>query len=147
LLVAQGWRAGTAAIVFLAATASAGGAQDFQVIVHPSVRGTKITRSNLSALFTGKTSQWGDKSRAMPVDQSANAPVRRAFTAAVLGLSMGELQMYWQRRVASDRLFPPPIRGTDQEVLDYVAATSGAIGYVAPDTALPESVRVIAVVD
>jgi ABC-type phosphate transport system substrate-binding protein len=147
VLVARDWRVGIVTVALLAATAAAGGAEGFQVVVHPSVRGTKITRANLSALFTGKTSQWGDKTQAMPVDQSAKAPVRRAFTAAVIGLSMGELQMYWQRRVAADRVFPPPIRGTDQEVLGYVSATAGAIGYVSPDAAIPESVRVIAVVD
>jgi ABC-type phosphate transport system substrate-binding protein len=147
VLAARDWRVGIVTVALLAATAAAGGVEEFQVVVHPSVRGTKISRANLSALFTGKTSQWGDKTQAMPVDQSAKAPVRRAFTAAVIGLSMGELQMYWQRRVAADRVFPPPIKGTDQEVLGYVAATAGAIGYVSPDAAIPESVRVLAVVE
>jgi ABC-type phosphate transport system substrate-binding protein len=147
VLVARDWRVGVVTVALFALAVSADGAQEFQVVVHPSVRGTRITRANLSALFTGKTSQWGDKTQVMPVDQSAKAPVRRAFAAAVIGLSMGELQMYWQRRVAADRVFPPPIKGTDQEVLGYVAATAGAIGYVSPDAAIPESVRVLTVID
>jgi ABC-type phosphate transport system substrate-binding protein len=136
-----------AALVSAAVAASASGAQEFQVIVHPSVQGTKITRANLSAIFTGKTARWGDKAEARPVDQSANARVRRAFTVAVLGLSMGELQMYWQRRVMADHVFPPPVKGSDEDVLGYVAENPGAIGYVSPEAALPESVKVIAVVD
>ena len=32
-------------------------------------------------------------------------------------------------------------------MLGYVAATAGAIGYVGPDTAIPQGVRVIEVVD
>ena len=55
--------------------------------------------------------------------------------------------MYWQRRVSADHVFPPPVKDSDQEVLGYVAATSGAIGYVGPDTAIPEGVKVLAVVD
>ena len=145
--MAHDWRAGIAAITLVAATASAGDVQEFQVVVHPSVRGTKIARANLSALFTGKTSHWGDKAQVKPVDQSAKAPVRRAFTAAVIGLSMGELQMYWQRRVSSDHVFSLPVKGSDQEVLGYVAATAGAIGYIGLDTSIPESVKVLAVVD
>lgn len=137
-----------AGVVALWATATfASGSQDFQVVVHPSVQGTRISRTNLSALFMGKTSRWGDKAQAMPVDQSAKAPVRRAFTVSVIGLSMGELQMYWQRRVAADRIFPPPIKGSDEEVLRYVAATAGAVGYVGPETAIPEGVKLVAVVD
>jgi ABC-type phosphate transport system substrate-binding protein len=146
-MVSHDWRTILAAIALAATSASASGAQEFQVIVHPSVQGTRITRANLSALFTGKTSSWGDKTPAMPVDQSAKAPVRRAFAVSIIGLSMGELQMYWQRRISTDRLFPPPIKASDQQVLEYVAANAGAVGYVGADTPIPEGVRVIAVVD
>jgi ABC-type phosphate transport system substrate-binding protein len=123
------------------------GTQEFQVVVHPSVRGSWISRTSLQALFTGKTDRWGDKTVAKPVDQSAKSTVRHAFTAAVLGLSMGEVQRYWQERVASDRLFPPPIKATDEEVLRFVAATAGAVGYVGADTAIPESVKLVSIVD
>ena len=141
------WRFVLVTIALAATTASAIGAQEFQVIVHPSVEGTKISRANLSALFTGKTARWGDKAQARPVDQSARAPVRRAFTAAVIGLSMGELQLYWQRLVATDHVFPPPTKSSDADVLGFVAAHEGAIGYVAAGTTIPEGVKVLAVVD
>ena len=141
------WRLALAAIAVLAMTASASGTQEFQIVVHPTVQGTKISRANLSALFTGKTFRWGDKAQARPVDQSARAPVRRAFTAMIIGLSMGELQLYWQKRVATDHVFPPPTKGSDEEVLRFVAANEGAIGYVGADAAIPESVKVLAVVD
>jgi len=36
------------------------GAQEFQVVVHPSVKGTWISRTSLQAVFTGKTDRWGD---------------------------------------------------------------------------------------
>jgi hypothetical protein len=81
------------------------------------------------------------------VDQSARAPVRRAFSAAIIGLSLGELQLYWQKRIATDHVFPPPIKSSDQEVLGYVASHEGAIGYVGPDAVIPETVKVLAVVD
>jgi ABC-type phosphate transport system substrate-binding protein len=136
-----------AATAVLATTLSASGAQEFQIIAHPTVQGTKISRANLSALFTGKTSRWGDKAEARPVDQSARAAVRRAFTAAIIGLSMGELQLYWQKRIANEHVFPPPTKGSDEEVLVYVASHEGAIGYVGPGTAIPETVKVLAVVD
>jgi ABC-type phosphate transport system substrate-binding protein len=146
-VVPDDWRAVLAAIALAATSASASGTQEFQVIVHPSVQGTKITRANLSALFMGRTSRWGDKAQAMPVDQSMKAPPRRAFTAAVIGLSMGELQLYWQRRVVGDHVFPPPIKSSDEEVIGYVVANAGAIGYVSPDAAIPEGVKILVVVD
>lgn len=141
------WWALTSVVALAAATAAASGTSEFQVIAHPGVQGARISRANLSAIFTGKTQLWGDRAQARPVDQSAKAAVRRAFTSSVIGLSMGELQMYWQRRVSADHVFPPPIKVSDQEVIGYVAATAGAIGYVSPDAAVPEGVKVLAVVD
>jgi ABC-type phosphate transport system substrate-binding protein len=123
------------------------GSPEFQVVVNSSVQGTWISRASLTALFTGKAERWGGNAAARPVDQSAKSPVRHAFTASVLGRSMGEIQRYWQDRIAADRVFPPPIKGSDDEVLRYVAATAGAVGYVGPDTAIPEGVKVVTVVD
>jgi ABC-type phosphate transport system substrate-binding protein len=130
-----------------AAAPAARAGQEFQVVVHPSVQGTWISRTSLQALFTGKSDRWGDRATARPVDQSAKAPVRHAFATSVLGLSMGELQRYWQDRVAIERVFPPPVKGSDEEVLGFVARTAGAVGYVGPDTVIPEGVKVINVVD
>jgi len=136
------------AITLMAGAApAANGTQEFQVVVHPTVRGTWISRVNLQALFTGKTDRWGDKTSAKPVDQSLKTPVRRAFTTSVLGRSTGEIQRYWQDRIALDRVFPPPIKSTDEEVLRFVAATAGAVGYVGLDTAIPEGVKVISITD
>lgn len=126
---------------------AANGTQEYQVVVHPSVRGTWISRANLQALFTGQTDRWGDKTTAKPVDQSVNTAVRRAFTASVLGHSIGEIQRYWQDRIAADRVFPPPVKASDGEVLRFVTVTAGAVGYVGPDTAIPEGVKVISVTD
>jgi ABC-type phosphate transport system substrate-binding protein len=136
------------AITFMAGAApAANSTPDFQVVVHPGVRGTWISRANLQALFTGKTERWGDKTAARPVDQSLKTPVRHAFTTSVLGLSMGEIQRYWQDRVAVDRVFPPPIKSSDAEVLRFIAATTGAVGYVSPEAPIPENVKVISVTD
>jgi hypothetical protein len=126
---------------------AASGTPEFQVVVHPSVRGTWISRASLQALFTRTSDRWGDKTVAKPVDQSVKAPVRRAFTSSVLGFSIGEVQRFWQDRIAADRVFPPPIKNSDDEVLGFVAATTGGVGYVGPATAIPSGVKVISVVD
>jgi ABC-type phosphate transport system substrate-binding protein len=131
----------------VAPSSAANATQEFQVVVHPSVKGAWISRASLQALFTGKSDRWGDKTSARPVDQSIKTPVRRAFTTSVLGRSMGEIQRYWQDRVAADRVFPPPIKSSDDEVLGFVASTPGSVGYVGPDVVIPEGVKVISVMD
>jgi ABC-type phosphate transport system substrate-binding protein len=54
--------------------------------------------------------------------------------------------MFWSRRMATG-VTPPPVKQTDEEVVAYVAATPGSIGYVSTAAALPDSVRSITIVE
>jgi ABC-type phosphate transport system substrate-binding protein len=56
---------------------------------------------------------------------------------------------YWQRQLLSPtggaRL--PTVKGSDAEVLVYVAKTKGAVGYVSAGAALSSDVKAVSVVD
>jgi hypothetical protein len=41
--------------------------------------------------------------------------------------------------------FPPLARATDEDVIAFVSARPGAVGYVSADAVLPDSVRAVAV--
>ena len=116
----------------------------FRVIVHPQVKGSQIPRATLSSIFLKQAAKWGDGSPVQPVDQSMRSRVRQSFAADVLGQPMVEVQIFWSRRVATG-VTPPPVKQTDEDVIAFVAATPGAIGYVSTSTLLPESVREVAV--
>jgi hypothetical protein len=53
----------------------------------------------------------------------------------------------WRRQMTKRRVHPPPTRSSDEDVLAFVAATTGAVGYVSADVAIPDGVRVVALVD
>lgn len=121
---------------------------DFLVIVHPSVSGSSIKRADLAAVFLRKAARWGGGGRAVPVDQSGTSPVRKAFSDGVLQLPVAQVVQYWQKQMfAASPLRPPPVKGSDAEVIGFVAKTEGAVGYVSAGTALPPEVRALALVD
>jgi ABC-type phosphate transport system substrate-binding protein len=123
-------------------------ADEFVVVAHPSVAGANIKRADLAAVFLRKAMRWGGGGNAVPVDQSATSPVRRSFSAAVVGQSAAEVVQYWQKLMfSSSPLRPPPVKKTDAEVLAFVAATPGAVGYVSTATALPAGVKTLALAD
>jgi len=124
----------------------ASAAAAFRVIVHPQVKGGQITRAVLSAIFLKQAPRWGDGSPVVPVDQSVQSAVRRAFSNEVLKQGTVEVQFYWQRRISAGQV-PPPVKTSDEEVLAFVASTPGAIGYVSSTTPVPATVREVAVVD
>jgi ABC-type phosphate transport system substrate-binding protein len=126
----------------------AAAADDFVVVVHPSVAGTSIRRADLAAVFLKKAARWGAGGTAVPVDQSGAAAVRRGFSEAVLGMSPTAVVQYWQKQMlTASPLRPPAVKASDDEVLAFVAATEGAVGYVSKAAALPPGVKAVTLID
>jgi ABC-type phosphate transport system substrate-binding protein len=142
------WRGALTIVLVLAVPALAPGADDFVVIVHPSVTGTQLRRADLAALFLRKATRWGGGKAAVPVDQSGTSAVRKAFSGSVLGLPVATAVQYWQKQMfAKNPLRPPAVKGSDAEVVAFVAKTEGAVGYVSKGAALPPEVRAVALVE
>lgn len=118
----------------------------FTVIVHPAVEGAQIPRAVLSSLFLLEIRRWGDGQEVRPVDRSIRSTVRTAFTREVLSMPVDGLQRYWNARIMKG-MMPPPVRETDGDVVEFVARTKGAIGYVSSTLPLPPTVKVVAVTD
>jgi len=123
-------------------------ADEFVVIVHPSVAGSNMRRTDLAAVFLKKAPRWGGGAMAVPVDQSGTSPVRKAFSEAVVRLPVAQVVQYWHKLIfASSPLRPPPVKGSDAEVIAFVAKTSGAVGYVSAGATLPAEVKALALID
>ena len=118
------------------------GASPFKVVVNPGVSGGKIKREVLARIFLGKAERWGDGKPIVPVDLSSTSLVREAFSAEVLGMRVDGVKAYWLRNVGTGS-WPPKTRASEQEVLAFVAAEPGAVGYVSEATPVPPTVRVV----
>jgi ABC-type phosphate transport system substrate-binding protein len=115
---------------------------DFRVIAHTSVKGGKVAREILADVFLKKTVRWGDGSPIEPVERSLTSPLRSEFSRKVLGRSTAEVQIYWSKAMR-EGVRPPVVKATDEEVIAFVSATPGAIGYVAADRELPAEVKAL----
>lgn len=117
----------------------------FRVIVNASNSITSLARDEVGAYFLRKKKTWQDGQGVQPVDQSTASDVRQEFSKAIHGRSATAIKSYWQRMIFSGRGVPPPEKGSDQEVLSFVARNRGAIGYVDADIPLVNGVREISV--
>jgi ABC-type phosphate transport system substrate-binding protein len=137
----------TLVLAIAAATSLASIADDsFRVIVNPRVKGTQIPKTALTQIFLKQAVKWGDGVAARPVDQSLRSPVRAAFCAQVIGQMVDGVQTYWTRRMV-EGVTPPPVKPTDEDIIAFVASTQGAIGYVSSTTPLPDTVKVISIIE
>jgi ABC-type phosphate transport system substrate-binding protein len=116
----------------------------FQLIAHPSVSGTTVSRDVIAGIFLKKVQRWGDGQLIEPVDLTATSPVREAFSEEMLGMPVAGVKNYWMERMGKG-LWPPRIKEADGDVIGYVAGHPGGIGYVAAGTPLPPSVKVLRV--
>jgi hypothetical protein len=112
------------------------------VIVHETVRDS-VDLATVRRVFLARQRFWRDGSPVRPVNQGARTALRDIFSRRALGGSTQDFSAYW-----NDLWFhgtsPPPVLGSDQAVLLYVSRTTGAIGYVAVESARdpPRGVRI-----
>ena len=130
----------------LIASPAAGAAAEVKLVVHPSVAGNQIKRETVSAVFLSRMTRWSDGRPIVAVDQSAQSPVRASFSNDVLKQPIPAVQAYWMQQIQSGKSRPPAVKTSDADVIAFVAANPGAIGYVAE---LPEgaAVKELAVVE
>jgi ABC-type phosphate transport system substrate-binding protein len=125
----------------LAGRASADGT--YHIVVNSGNPTTAVERADLARLFLKKMTSWPDGTPVAAVDQLRTAPVRVAFTRDVHKKDVDAVAAYWATLVYSGREMPPPVKGSDEEVLDFVRHTPGAVGYVSAE-APTDGVKVIA---
>jgi len=125
------------------------GAQEpsFKVIVRSDHPGTALRQQHLADIFLGKTTRWGDGGQITPVDRSSTSAIRAAFSREALGQPLSAVTSYWKRQLIGGRMRPPRVKDSDEAVIEYVASKSGAIGYVSVDAPVPESVKVVTIVE
>ena len=105
-----------------------------------------MKRSEVSKLFLKKIRTWEHGVVVLPVDLVGTSPVRDKFSREVHGKSVTTVKNYWQQQIFSGRNAPPPEKSSDAEVLAFVKASPGAIGYVSGEADV-EEVKVLKVED
>lgn len=139
------------ALAALLVAALAGGAPgpaaaaDFVVVVNAGIRQASLPTAEVSNMFLRKTTQWRSGEAVKAVDLPEGAAVRESFSQAVHERSTSAVKAYWQKMIFSGRDVPPPEKPSAAEVLAYVRANPGGIGYVPAGTPLPEGVKALKV--
>jgi ABC-type phosphate transport system substrate-binding protein len=76
------------------------------------------------------------------VDQTDRSSVREEFSRVVHGKSAAAVKSTWNQQIFSGRDVPPVEKSSDGDVVAFVRATPGAVGYVS-DGANTEGLHVI----
>jgi ABC-type phosphate transport system substrate-binding protein len=133
----------TVAIALMVAAPAAAANPGFKIVVNASNPTTSISKEQLSRCFMKQTNTWINGATVTPVDLSANSPVRIEFSTTIHERDVNAVKSFWQRQIFSGRGVPPPEKASDEEVLVFVRANPGAVGYVSSDTPVGAGVKVL----
>ncbi len=120
-------------------------AQDFQVVVNAANSVSSISADELSKIFLKKADSWPGGSSATAVDLKADSPAREAFSQAVHGRGASAIASFWQQQIFAGKDVPPEEKGSPADVIAFVSANPGAVGYVPAGTDVGSGVKVISV--
>jgi ABC-type phosphate transport system substrate-binding protein len=123
-----------AVIAWLLLCVAAAAADSYKVVVNSANPVTSLEPREVSALFLRRTSRWSDGNPVLPVD-GPDSPARESFSKDVHGRKTAAVKSYWLQVIFSGRGVPPPEKASDKDVIAYVKAHPGAIGYVSAATA------------
>jgi ABC-type phosphate transport system substrate-binding protein len=132
------------AFMAVAATTPSVGAQEYKLIANSGVAIGDLSADQAAKIFLKQTSKFPDGMAAAPVYQVKAAAPRIVFDKTVLGKSVAAVETYWQQQIFSGKDVPPPAKGSDDDVIAFVKATPGGIGYVSAGAAVA-GVKVIGV--
>ncbi len=132
-------------LLFALAGAGLCGAARSQVLIiaNPSVAATDVSRADLRDVFTGASSSFKGASQVTPVLLKQGA-VNEDFLGLYVGKSDSAFRASWRSLLFSGQGVMPKTLDSDAAVVDYVAHTPGAIGYIG-STAPHEGVKILAV--
>lgn len=99
------------------------------VIINSGHGATSISGSDLANIYLGRSSSLAG-SKVVPVDQKNTSGPGVAFLEKVLKLSASDYQNRWVEKMLSGEANPPVVKGSDADVIEFVKATPGGIGYV-----------------
>jgi hypothetical protein len=110
-------------------------AADICVIANPSVKVSAISRADLKNVYLETRTLLADGSHVEPVLLKSGA-LHLAFVRQYVGKSGTALEIYYRSLVFTGKAMMPKALGSEEQVVEYIAKTEGAVGYVSAGVAL-----------
>jgi hypothetical protein len=108
---------------------SAASAQDVVLVANKKVQISEIRAADVRAIFTGAKTRFADGSHAVPVTLKGGA-VHEVFLKNHVGESPDEFRAQWRKAVFTGQGAMPKAFDSESALIEYVATTPGALGYV-----------------
>lgn len=103
---------------------------EVSVIGNKNITVDSVTLKQAKKLWLGKLKKLSGAGKISVVDQTVGNAARTEFYRKVVKKKPNQLKAYWAKVIFTGKAFPPEKLIDDAAVLEWVANTPGALGYV-----------------
>lgn len=108
-------------------------AEDVLIIANENVTVSSLGRDDIKHIFLGQKTSWNDGSKIIFVVQD-RTKAGDAFLKKYLNKTASQYEVYWKKQVFSGKGKMPYSFSSNQELVEFVSRTPGAISYVSSGT-------------
>jgi len=120
-----------------------GDADEVIIITNKSVPVDKLNKEDIKNIFIGKMTRWDDNQRINFVTLP-KSKVHEGFLREFVKRTPEQYSRHWKKQIFTGKGNTPKSFKTQESLINYVANTKGAIGYISPD-AISDRIKVITV--
>lgn len=102
---------------------------EIKIVANPGIGASEISRDDLNRIFLMTKTSLQGTGHVEPVLENAG-PVYKMFLKEYIGRTDAALMTYYRSLVFTGKASVPKAFSSDAELIEYVAKTKGAIGYV-----------------
>jgi ABC-type phosphate transport system substrate-binding protein len=128
----------TAAVALLPSTSAptAASLKELEVVIvaHTTVPSASLSKSEMENLLLGKSTTWSDDSKVVLAGLDDDE-IHSTFVVEFTGKTAAQYKTYWKKRVFTGKGKAPKTLRSEERLIDFVARTPGAVGYVSRATA------------
>ena len=115
------------------------------VIAYKTAPIRDISSSELLDFYTGDVRYWSNDDPVIVFDLESKGETKKTFYN-FLGKSTSRMKSIWMKRMLSGEGDPPEAIQSEEELLQKVAKTKGAVGFISSDK-VSEDVKVLAIIE
>ena len=117
--------------------------EEVVIIVNPAVSDSVLTLDELQDIYLNKKTKWSDGKKIVFV--TLKDPVTHPeFLKKYIQRTASQFRNFWKQQVFTGKGKMPTVFNSEEELLDFVSGTDGAIGYISGRVST-DSVKTIAV--
>lgn len=102
-----------------------------------------LPREKIASIFLGTSIRWSPQLKAFPIDQTKEDEKGKAYLSKIVKMYDWEYENWWVEVSLSGQALPISIVASDEDVVEFVRNTKGAIGYISASTP-HEGVKILA---